>query len=547
MEARIRKAIQEALATLGVPDTAFTVEWPTDLAHGDFATNVALVAAKPLGRKPQELAEELATQLREALGDAAATVATAGPGFINITLAPTVVRADVERAATDGEWGKGNANIGTRIMIEYSNPNPFKQMHLGHLMGTVIGEAVSRVIENSGATVLRDTYGGDIGPHVAKTLWALRKKEVSDVANAAEVDAAYAHGARAYEESDEAKKEIEELNQVLYAGADPALMDLWHKAREVCLEAFRDLYRLLGTRFDYYLFESETTPIGMHLVEEALARGVFEKSEGAVIYRGEKKGLHTLVFITSHGTPTYETKDIGLAFLKEERSPSDRVYIVTGAEQIGHFKVFLAALEDIAPALAAKTAHIATGILRLTTGKMASRKGNVIPADEFIHEMIRLAAERNPDPLIAEQVGVAAVKYMILRSAPGANIVFDPEQSLSLDGDSGPYLQYALVRAKKLLAYESESAGDVVPETPYAIERLITRFPEVAARAEREHAPHHIAQYLTQLAAAWNAFYATEQVLGSPEERYKQRVAHAFLNTMERGLWLLGIPAPEKM
>jgi arginyl-tRNA synthetase len=255
-----------------------------------------------------------------------------------------------------------------------------------------------------------------------------------------------------------------------------------------------------------------------------------------------------MVFITSHNTPTYEAKDIGLAFLKEERVPSDEIVILTGNEQTGRFKTVLAALEDLAPLVAKKMKHIATGFLKLTTGKMSSREGNVITAAELLEDVMKRAAEKNEDPLIAEQVAVGAVKYMILRQSPGQDIIFDPEKSLSLEGDSGPYLQYALVRARKILAYDGNGEGGAEsPSAPYDIERVIIHFPHIAHRAAAEFAPQLLVNYLTELAAAWNAFYAQEQILGSKEEMYKQKMAHAFLNTMERGLSLLGIPAPEKM
>lgn len=546
METLIGDAVRKALQEMGAENVSFVVEWPADLTHGDYAVNAALASAKQLGKSPREVADALVPSIKEALGEEAESVSVAGPGFINIKLSPSAIRKEVARAK-DKDWGKGTANEGKRVIVEYSCPNPFKEMHIGHLMSTVIGEAVSRVVENSGAHVIRDSYGGDVGPHVAKALWALRKDGVTDVANASEVDKAYAKGSRAYEESETTKAEIDALNQEIYKGEDAELMRLWTRGREACLESFRELYKVLGTHFDYFFFESETAPIGMEAVKAGLAKGVFKESDGAIIYDGEKKGLHTLVFITSRDTPTYEAKDIGLAFLKEERVGSDASFIITAAEQIGHFNVFLAALEELAPLVAAKTSHIPHGFMRLTTGKMSSREGNTISARALLAEVIEKAKEKNDDPLVAEAVAVAAVKYMILRQAPGGDIIFDPEKSLSLEGDSGPYLQYALVRAKKILAYDAESAGEEIPEAPYLIERLIIRFPEVAARAERERAPHHVTQYLTQLAGAWNSFYASEQVLGSAEEKYKQGVAKAFANTMERGLTLLGIPAPERM
>jgi arginyl-tRNA synthetase len=473
----------------------------------------------------------------------------AGPGFINVTLARPVITGMVHEAGElGGDWGKDALLEGTTYSVEYSCPNPFKEMHIGHLMSTVIGEALARVIENAGAKVVRDSYGGDVGPHVAKALWSLREKEITEPTSAEEIGEAYAHGAAAYENSEKAKAEIDELNQAIYAGTDRELMELWRKGRELSIEAFQELYARLDTHFDYFLFESETATPGLELVRDGVEKGVFKESEGAVIYEGEKKGLHTLVFITSKGTPTYEAKEVGLALLVEERIPNDTRYILTAAEQVGHFAVVKAALEDLAPLVGVKTFHVPHGFLRLTSGKMSSREGNVITARELMGDVMERAAEKNDDPLIAEQVAIGAIKYMILRSAPGSDIVFDPEKSLSLDGDSGPYLQYALVRAKKILSYATgEGVGDEMPTEPYSIERLIIHFPEVCAEALAEKAPHKITQYLTRLAGEWNSFYASEQVLGSPEEAYKQRVARAFATTMENGLRILAIPAPEQM
>jgi len=547
MEEKIRRAIERVLEEVGAPGVTPSVERPSDLTHGDYATNVALVAAKMLGKNPRELADELAPKIKEALGGKVECAEVAGPGFINLTLSRDALTLLIAEADAQGEdWGKGNAQKGKRVMIEYSNPNAFKEMHLGHLIGTVVGESVSRLIENQNASLARDTFGGDVGPNVAKALWALKKSGVDPV-SASDIGFAYAQGARAYEEDEAAKKEIDVINQAIYA-RDPALASLWEKGREISMAAFRELWKRLGTHFDFEFFDSDTVESGMRLVRDGLARGVFKESDGAIIYDGEAKGVHTMVFITSHSTPTYEAKDIGLAFLREERWPSDEVIIITGNEQNGRFKTVFAALAELAPAIAAKTNQVGTGFLRLSSGKMSSREGSVITAEEFLRSVIEKANEKNDDPLIAEQVAVGAIKFMILRQSPGQDIIFDPEKSLSLQGDSGPYLQYALVRAAKILTYSSEDAGGAEePDEPYAIERRIIHYPEVAARAARELAPNLLTTYLTELAATWNAFYASEQVLGSKEEAYKMRVTRAFANTMANGLWLLGIPAPEKM
>lgn len=547
MEQQIRAAVTRALSSAGVGDVSFAVEWPADPSHGDYATNVAMAAAKALGKNPRELATELAPLIQEELGKDASSVEVAGPGFINITLARAHFTEGLKEAAERDGWGSGSANEGKRIMVEYTDPNPFKEMHIGHLMSNIIGESVSRILASSGAVVVRANYQGDVGPHVAKAIWGLRKMDVKEPGNAAELGKAYAQGSRAYEESPDTKAEIDELNVAIYKKEDPELMELWRKGRDVSLQAFEEIYRTLGTKFDYYFFESEVSDLGTSLVRDNVATGVFEESEGAVIYAGEKKGLHTLVFLTSRGTPTYEAKELGLAFLKEERWPSDLSFILTAAEQIGHFKVGLAALSDVAPSLGAKTHHIPHGFLRLTSGKMSSREGNIVTAASLINDVVARVSERNDDPLVAEQVALAAIKYSILKQSAGSDIIFDFDKSLSLEGDSGPYLQYAYVRASSVLAQAKGESESDAPEEPYLLERLIARFPEVVAKAETLRAPHVIAQYLTQLAGEWNSFYAKERIIGGEYEGYKLMLAKAFAATMRNGLTLLGIPAPERM
>lgn len=559
MEEQIKNVLEAALEALGAPQAAFSVERPSETSHGDYATNAAFVAAKELGKNPRELAEELVPLLKESLGDSIAKIEVAGPGFINFTLAQDAVTLAVAEADAKGEeWGRATDAEGKRVMIEYSNPNPFKEIHIGHLMSNVTGEALSRLIENTGTTVVRDTFGGDVGPHVAKALWALREQKVTEIENAKQIGEAYAVGSAAYEADENAKIEIDALNVQIYdvvarqndatlTSEEISLLSLWRAGREISMQEFRRLFKILGTKLDYEFFDSDTTEIGLRVVRDGLAKGVFEESEGAVIYRGEKKGLHTLVFITSRGTPTYEAKDIGLAFLREERVSVDEVIIVTALEQVGHFKVVLAALEEIAPLVAQKTKHSPHGLLRLPEGKMSSRKGNVITGADLIEEVIKKASEKNEDSLIAEQVAIGAIKYMILRQAPGSDIIFDAEKSLSLEGDSGPYLQYALVRAKSVIAQSEGEPAVGSPETPYVMERVLMHFPEIVRRAAQERTPNVLVTYLTELASEWNSFYAQERIIGGEYESHKLLVARAFVQTMTNGLTLLGIPTPERM
>ncbi len=565
----IYSVVKEALKASNFPGVEFTVEYPTQISHGDVSTNVAMVVAKELKKPPREVAQTLADIIRERLGEQAAKVEVAGPGFINISFSTSFYSLLLEEAlAEPNELGKGKTLTNKRIIVEFGNPNPFKEMHIGHLMGAIIGESIARLIENEGATVARDTFGGDVGPPVAKTLWGLQHMHnTTSQPTAEEIGKAYKHGSRAYEDSSDAHDAIDKLNVTVYhimnkiaehkplTDDEQEIYEKWRIGREVSMEAFEQLYKKLGTRFDYTFYDSDTTVLGLDAVNRGLTNGIFEKSDGAVVYHGEKKGLHTLVFITSRGTPTYETKDIGLAFLKEERFPSDQSIIITANEQIGHFQVMLAALNEIAPIIAKKTVHISHGFLRLTTGKMSSRTGDIISANVFLEDVLAHTLRKNSDRTIAMQVAIGAVKYMILRRSPGADIIFDPEKSLSLEGDSGPYIQYALVRALSVLRTAEEKGKNInapvltqdIPSEPYVLMRMLARFPDITTQAQKHLAPNILVTYLTQLASQWNSFYANNQIIGGKYEGYSLRLANLFSHTMNHGLTLLGIPTLERM
>jgi len=300
----------------------------------------------------------------------------------------------------------------------------------------------------------------------------------------------------------------------------------------------------------------------MKIVEGGTKNGVFEESDGAIVYKGEKKGLHTRVFITKAGTPTYETKELGLDYEKFQKQKLDHSVIVTANEQSGFFDVVLAAMADVLPEVAAKTEHVAHGFMALVGGKMSSRKGNIITGESLIEDMrVKAFAKMEEREFenqeekrsVADAVAVAAIKYSILKQATGKNIVFDPEQSLSFEGDSGPYLQYAHVRARAVLrkaeAEKVPAAAKRPPEEVSELERLLYRFPSVVARAQTENEPHHVTTFLTAIASAFNSWYAQGKIVDMTDDTspYKIALTEAFAATIKNGLWLLGIQAPERM
>ena len=541
-----------ALADFGLEAGDFSVELTGDLTHGDYATNAALVLAKKAGMKPRELAERIAAKLQTEGSKFFGKIEAAGAGFINFYLSPEFVAERVVEIALAGQadFGRGDSLKGKKVMVEYTDPNPFKEFHIGHLMNNAIGESISRLIEFQGAEVRRACYQGDVGLHVAKAVWGFQR--TGDWLKA------YPFGARAYAAEETAKKEIEAINVKIYSRADQSLNKIYDEGREWSLGEFEKIYARLGTKFDYYFFESEVGESGKKIVKQNTGT-VFEISDGAVVFRAERFNpkLHTRVFITSLGLPTYEAKELGLHAVKAKTYPADLSVIVTAREQNAVFAVGLEALKHLNPDLVDKVRHLSHGMLRLPSGKMSSRTGDVITAESLINKVAGIVAEKIKDrdfpekekKNISEAVAVGAVKYSILRQAIGGDIEFDFNKSISFEGDSGPYLQYSCVRAMSVLK-KTPTAGWGVkpPRTPAGrLERLLLRFPEVADRAASEYAPHRIASYLVTLAGAWNGFYAKNKIIGSPEESYRLALTGAVFTALKNGLFLLGIPAPERM
>ncbi len=442
-------------------------------------------------------------------------------------------------------------------MVEHTDPNPFKIFHIGHLMANTIGESLSRLVEFSGADVVRACYQGDVGLHVAKTLWAVGKNPEDMTIEY--LGKMYVLGSEKYEEDESAKKEIISINKKIFEKSDPEINTLYEKGRKLSLEYFDAIYAKLGSRFDRFFFESEVADAGKAIVLKFLEQGVFEKSQGAIIFPGEKHGLHNRVFINSEGLPTYEAKEIGLTARKFELYPDmSESVIVTANEQSDYFKVLLKTLSLIAPEHASRMKHIAHGLLRPSSGKMSSRKGNIVPAETMLEEIESLVAEKMKErdfgaeelASIRKDVAVSALKYSILRQAIGGDIIYDPEKSVSFEGDSGPYLQYACVRAGAVVAKAGVSEEvKTFPETVEPLEKLLARFPEVVERSRLEYAPHYIVTYLIELAGAFNSYYTIHKIIDEkdPLSPYRVLLTETFAGVLKNGLWILGIEVPKRM
>ena len=562
---KIEDLTKNTLKSLNIEVKNVSLEHPADLEMGDFSTNVAMVLAKKNKINPKELAEKIVKKLNKNLPTEVLKIQIAGTGFINFFLSKEFFVDSIKEILENKNFGRNNIFKGKKVMVEYTQPNPFKPFHIGHLMSNTIGESISRIIEFSGAKMVRANYQGDIGPHVAKAIYELLKsglpeedKSVSEKARY--IGNLYTKGNDAYETDEKAKKEIEEINKKVYDKSDKKINEIYDWGRRITLEAFEEIYKVLGTSFNYYFFESIVAPIGEKIVSSS---DVFEKSDGAMVFRAEKydSKLHTRVFITSQGLPTYETKELGLTKMKFEKENLDLSVVITAHEQEEYMKVVSKALEIISPEFASKMKHVVHGMMRLASGKMSSRKGNVITGESLIlescAEILKKIEDRNfteeEKKQISKEVGVSALKYSILKQNIGGNIIYDFEKSISFEGDSGPYLQYSFARANSVL--EKAKKENILPgfmlddSTPTEVEKLLYRFPEIVLRSAQEFEPHYIANYLIDIARAYNTYYGNTKIIDKNDSTssYKVALTLAFSLVIKNGLYLLGIKAPERM
>ena len=667
---KIKAELTKIVKRLYNAETQVEVTLAPKETGADWASNVAMKLAKVARKNPILIAEEIKAELEQEWkkeGDQVKNmpeVNIAAPGFLNFISPDEYYFEKIQRYAEDfgaeiakryslhdisekgenapddilGVGEKRDSYAGKTVVAEFSDPNPFKVLHVGHLYTSIVGDSVARLLETAGAKVVRANFGGDVGLHVAKTIYCMKLQNMSSVearpanpssrvsgalspresgsspeehsatsdnmtiANIAEC---YVRGTKAYEEDEKAKAEITRLNKVIYALAElgeeksrerlelemiaedfelstaevAQVAELYWRGRTLSYEYFKDFYAKIGVKFDKFYPESTVADKGLEEVR-AHVPGVYEESDGAIVYRGEKKGLHTRVFINREGVPTYETKDVGLIFTKWQDFHFDESVVITGNEQLDYMKVVLASVEDYAPELAERTRHLTHGLVKLKGGvKMSSRKGNFLKAVDVINMIQEELRQTSSDEALnsADEIALAALKYAFLRYKMGGDIVFDPKESVAMTGNSGVYLLYSAVRAKKVLAKSDElsaqSAGEygsskespsLSPKRVSALQdsivarsastifernlsRKVVQYEDVLDEAILEKAPYKICTYLYELAQEFSRFYENVKVAGSEREAELTKLVRAYLKVMEHGLGLLGIEVPEKM
>ncbi len=530
-----------------------------DEQFGDLATNVALQIAKELAAPPRDVAIRIADAAKDALSTNVTDVTVAGPGFINITLSDNELLGLAQAAPTE----KPTTYQDKIVVAEYSDPNPFKAFHAGHFYTTITGDAIAKLIERAGGVVHRVNFGGDVGLHVGRALWAIIGGDAQKAWATVQAMASkplhnratwmadcYVKGTAAYENDDTSKAEIIALNKKVYQiheqdDHDSRIAKIYRTCRAWSYDYFDEFYKELGVDpFEKYYPESVTTPIGLKTVKEQLARGVYKHSDGAVVFEGEPHNLHTRGFITSEGLPTYEAKDVGLIMAKWQDYHFDLSFIITGNDIIEYMKVVLKSIEQFMPDLPPRTRHLTHGMIKLEGGvKMSSRKGNVLYANDILRAA-ETAAKGD------KRTAYAAVKYALLKQRIGGDIVYNPTESVALEGNSGPYLQYAHARARSILAKAEQSdIGDFVDFQPAerSLARKITEYPEALQKAVAELMPHHICTYLYELAQTFNRFYEQSRVVGDERQALRLQLVRSYADVLKDGLDMLHIPAPNRL
>ncbi|MDB5175820.1 MAG: argS [Candidatus Saccharibacteria bacterium] len=531
-----------------------------DESFGDYSTNIAMQLAGKLGKAPREIAEELSGALRADLAEVVSEVTVAGPGFINIRLTDGAIVSMLD-------YDVSAVNRGRKVLLEYSCPNAFKQLHTGHLYQTIAGDSIGRLLEATGVEVFRANFGGDVGLHVAKSLYGIitalgeagHYDQLNDVEPARRtqyLSTAYVAGAKAYEEDEDAKQAIATINGQVYGfhannDHESDLARIYWQCREWSYEYFKSFYESIAVEpFDKYYPESETMEPGIAMVR-ANTPGVFEESDGAIVFRGEKVGLFTNVFITSKGLPAYGAKDLGVVKLEAGDFDYDQRVLMTGVSDTAYVKVVFAALQSINPELAAKQVHHPNGTVKFGSGqKMSSRLGNVTSAVDVL-KVVGDAVEAADDQS-KQNITLGAIKYSFLKQRLGGDIAFDLNESVRLEGNSGPYLQYAHARACSILRksenpVETSLQDTILEAGERTMVRALGEYSLTITKSVKDLMPHHLCTYLYELSQTFNRFYENNRVMGDEREGLRLTLVKRYADTLAEGLQLLGIVAPEQM
>lgn len=584
----IEKALRKAIVSLGFTSIDIHLEHPAEETHGDYSTNIALKLFQKRSslqhtsrlnlevmENPRELALKIVNLLEKdnELKKIVSKIETAGPGFINFWLSEEYLILSMFRNI-DKKINYPFYHLGThkRVMVEFAHPNTHKPFHIGHLRNITLGESLVRILELLGNHVIRANYEGDVGMHIAKCLYGLAKgygvKTSSNQLSNLKLDEkvkllgdAYVAGNNAFENDEAARKEILQINKDIYLQKEE-VYNLWKETRQWSLDYFDGIYKRVYSHYDRLFFESEVYKRGLEMAKEAVQKGILEESDGAIVFKGEQYNLHTRVFVTSEGNPTYEGKDLGLAELQTSLfGDIDKIIHVVDVQQSSYFETLFKVLELLDEKRYKDVQyHLPYGFVKLKEGKMSSRLGNVILGEWLLDEAKKRIKESNAEIAdeVAEVVAVSAVKYSFLKVDARSEISFDFNQSISLEGNSGPYLQYTYARSQSVISKSAIPKKnlsifrkiDKITQEELALLRTLYKFPEVVLEAGKTYSPNEIANFLYDLAQKYNLFYQKIPILNAEtgeQKTLRLSLTSATAQVLKNGLHLLGIDVVEKM
>ncbi|NCD00619.1 arginine--tRNA ligase [bacterium] len=472
------------------------------------------------------------------------------------------------------KYGENQELKGKKIMIEFSQSNPFKVFHIGHLRNIILGESLCRLFEFSNAKVIRTNYQGDVGMHIAKCLWSFKEIEKSDYPDNIDerinlLGECYVKGAKAFEEDEEARKEIEEINKKIYSLEDKNIKELWETGKQWSLDKFKDIYNRLYTKFNREYFESEVFDEALEYIEEAKNKGILEKSKGAIIFPGEKYGLETKVFLNSKGLPTYDGKELGLAYREfTDFGKLDKCIHNVAVEQTAYFKANFKVQELLDPErFKDKQYHNAYEFVGLKKGKMSSRLGKVVLAEDVIdlakEKIDEIVKEKESSKIVnnnyedsLEKLTIGAIKYSFLKVSPFKYLSFDLDESINFNGDSSLYINYTYARIESILKkakikkINKKNIKNLTNEKEKDLILFLSQFSEIISQAREEYNPSEIAKYLFKLSQKFNDYYHEVSILKEEDENIKQarlKLLEGVSQVIENGVDILGFKLISEM
>ncbi|MBU0461476.1 MAG: arginine--tRNA ligase [Nanoarchaeota archaeon] len=552
------------------------IEVPPDSKLGDYAIP-CFTLAKQLKKNPQQIAAELAAKIKP--NDTVTKIAATGP-YINFFINKSLLAEDTVNTILKqkDKYGHSSTGKGKTVLVEYPGPNTNKPLHIGHLRNMALGETLSNLMESQGYKVGRVNVINDRGVHICKSMlaydrWGEDKTPESEGKKSDHfVGDYYVLFAKKAKDDPKLEEETQELLRKWEAN-DPKTRKLWEKMNKWALSGFEETYKRFGLpRFDKEYFESNTYLKGKDVVLEGLKKGIFKKKDdGAIIIDLSKEGLGEKVLLRADGTTVYMTQDIYLAEARYADFKYDKMIYVVATEQNHHFRTLFIVLKKLGHKFADGCHHFAYGMVLLPEGKMKSREGTVVDADDLMLELEDLAK----DEIIkrykdleeqeihdrARMIGLGALKFYLLMTDAVKDITFHPEQSLSFEGDTGPYLQYTHARACSIMKKAEEQGVKIdtkkkldfsvlkMPEEIALIQSL-SEFPSKTKDACDLYKPHLVAQYLLSLGRAFNEFYHACPCLQEKDEnlsRARLVLVNCTRQVLHNGLSLLGMTAPEEM